>query len=475
MEKKRWIGYILFPLIMVVFCAVATYLYYLPDIRFEKAKKAFESGNYEEASDLAEKENSLRAAELSEALKLEQARKLVEDGNTAEARSILESLPETEETSELIRSLDYADAVGLFDMRKWNEAVEAMEQLHGYRDSYQYIDRAKTEIAEEYYQNGDIIKAVDAFLAAGTDESNRRAYEIAKEETGIDDPEEALEVLRGYDEETITKLRQMRRLRKETEWNVLSAGFAHTVGLKADQTVLATGDNTYGQCEVESWSGIIEVAAGAYHSVGLKQDGTAVSAGDNSYGQCDVSSWSDIVHISANNYDTFALTRDGRILHTGFHAYPNLASWPSDVVSVSSGSYAIAAVRKNGQMLSSHESSYAKEFEGLISCAVQTGYVLGVTEDGSTLAHGVSLPEDWNEIVILYAGSNRILALTAEQTVLEYAFMDRDRLLTEPQSHVIAAANGATHVALLYDDGTVRCFGNNWFGECNTENWNMLG
>lgn len=474
-QKKKQFGWILFPLIMIVFCALATYLYYLPDIRYEKAREALESGDYEGVLDFAGQEDSIRAAELSETMKLEQAKKLIETGEADQAREILNTLPETEERSELIRSLDYADALSLFEAQNWKEAIAAMEQLGGYGDSYAYINRAKTAIAEEYYQNGEKVKAVDAFLATGTDENITRAYEIATEETGIDDPEEALETLRGYDAETVAKLRQMRTLRKSTEKTVLSAGFAHTLGLKKDHTVLSAGDNTCGQCDVGNWAGIIEIAAGAYHSVGLKEDGTVVAAGDNTYGQCDVSDWSDIVHIAANNYDTFALTGEGRILHTGFHAYAELDRWPDDLKSISAGSYAVAAVRKNGQMLASHESSYAPEFEGLFSAAVQTGYAVGLMEDGTPLAHGVMLPQDWKDIVILYAGSNRILALTAGQTVLEYAFMDRDRLLEGEQNNVAAAANGATHIALLFNDGTVRCFGSDEHGECDTGDWNLLG
>lgn len=474
-QKKQWSGYILFPLIMIAFCALATYLYFLPDIRYRKAKEAFESGNYEQVQDFAEQEDSMRAVELSEAMKLEQAKKAAEAGDREAAREILKTLPETDETRELLRSLEYADAVDLFEAKDWNAAIDAMEKLRGYGDSYRYIDLAKTAVAEEYYLAGETVKAVDAFLATGLDENISRAYEIAQEETGIENPEEALQTLRGYDAETVARLRQMRTLRKETEKTVLSAGFSHTIGLRADRTVLAVGDNTYGQCEVGLWSDIVEIAAGAYHSVGLKEDGTVLATGDNVYGQCDVSSWTDVVHVAANNYDTFALTREGRILHTGYHTYPELGSWPDDLVSISAGSYVVAAVRKNGEMLSSHESSSAPEFRGLYSAAVQTGYALGVTEDGTPFSHGVSLPENWKDIVILYAGTNRILALTSGRTVLEYAFQERDRLLDEPQDHVIAAANGATHIALLFDDGAVRCFGSSSHGECDTGDWDLLG
>ena len=71
---------------------------------------------------------------------------------------------------------------------------------------------------------------------------------------------------------------------------MIDAGNVHTVGLKADGTVVAVGGNSYGQCNVGSWSNITQVAATG-HTVGLKADGTVVAVGYNNYGQCNVGGW----------------------------------------------------------------------------------------------------------------------------------------------------------------------------------------
>ena len=42
----------------------------------------------------------------------------------------------------------------------------------------------------------------------------------------------------------------------------IAAGVGHTVAVKNDGSVVATGRNDYGQCNVESWQNIISVAAG---------------------------------------------------------------------------------------------------------------------------------------------------------------------------------------------------------------------
>ena len=78
----------------------------------------------------------------------------------------------------------------------------------------------------------------------------------------------------------------------------VSAGSYHTVGLKADGTVVAVGYNDNGQCDVDGWTDIVAVSAGDVHTVGLKADGTVVATeyiGDYDDGECDVDGWTDIL------------------------------------------------------------------------------------------------------------------------------------------------------------------------------------
>ncbi len=86
------------------------------------------------------------------------------------------------------------------------------------------------------------------------------------------------------------------------EWSGLtdiSCGNSFTVGLKNDGTVVATeynGDKKYydGQCEVGGWRDVVDISAGYNYTVGLKSDGTVVAVGSNSYGACNVGSFTDL-------------------------------------------------------------------------------------------------------------------------------------------------------------------------------------
>lgn len=100
-------------------------------------------------------------------------------------------------------------------------------------------------------------------------------------------------------------------------------GTGHTVGLKADGTVVAVGDNSRGQCDVSSWSNIIKVTTGDWYTVGLTNDGKVVITGENvprskyiDYGV--IETCDDIVDIAAGFGHTLCLHKDGTITAFGF-------------------------------------------------------------------------------------------------------------------------------------------------------------
>ena len=97
----------------------------------------------------------------------------------------------------------------------------------------------------------------------------------------------------------------------------ISAG-GHTVGLKADGTVVAVGYNEDGQCNVSDWHDIVAISAGG-HTVGLKADGTVFPVGDNKHNQCDVGAWRDIAAITTGEDNTFGLKADGTVVADGYN------------------------------------------------------------------------------------------------------------------------------------------------------------
>ncbi len=104
-----------------------------------------------------------------------------------------------------------------------------------------------------------------------------------------------------------------------TDLTEVAAGFIHSVGLNAEGSVVAWGDNTYGQCNVpEPNTDFAAVSAGWYHSLGRKTDGSIVAWGLNNYGQCTVPAPNaDFVKIAGGSYHSLGLKTDGSIIAWG--------------------------------------------------------------------------------------------------------------------------------------------------------------
>src|SRR6188768_3739174 len=71
----------------------------------------------------------------------------------------------------------------------------------------------------------------------------------------------------------------------------VAAGYWHTVVRRSDGSVVAWGNNAYGECNVPVLPvGLTyaEIAAGGLHTVARRSDGSVVACGANSWGQCNV-------------------------------------------------------------------------------------------------------------------------------------------------------------------------------------------
>src|SRR5262245_14271435 len=77
----------------------------------------------------------------------------------------------------------------------------------------------------------------------------------------------------------------------ETAFVEVAAGGGDTVVRRSDGTVVAWGDNKYGECNVPALpAGVsyVQVAAGGGHTVARRSDGAVVAWGYNYTGQCNV-------------------------------------------------------------------------------------------------------------------------------------------------------------------------------------------
>ena len=96
-----------------------------------------------------------------------------------------------------------------------------------------------------------------------------------------------------------------------------NTGRSHTVGLRSDGTVLATGWDGDGQCQVVAWRQVTTIAAGRRRTVGFCADGTALAVGRTAERQCEVGTWREVVAIAAGDWHTVGVTADGTAVAAG--------------------------------------------------------------------------------------------------------------------------------------------------------------
>ena len=138
----------------------------------------------------------------------------------------------------------------------------------------------------------------------------------------------------------------------------ISAGYDHTVGLKEDETVIATGNNSFGQCDVSDWEDIVAASAGNNHTVGLKKDGTVFAVGYYENDECAVSDWKDIVAVSAGNNHTVGLKKDGTVVAVGNNnsGQCDVSDW-KDMVAISAGVSHTVGLKNDGTVATTEKNN----------------------------------------------------------------------------------------------------------------------
>lgn len=440
----------------------------------EKARKALEQGDFEEAESLLGKVtgNEGETAEETEAgallneTRYGAAEKLLSEGKYAEARAAFTELGDYADSREKIKECRYREAEALEKQGLYEEAANAFFALSGYGDALNRYDACRFYHAEELEQE-DLNGAFLLYRALGSyPGAEEKAQAIAMQLTGASDPALAVQLAQGYSPEEITLIERLFTARAAMPQNALAVGFYHTVGLKADGTVIAAGRNTEGQCETGAWTNITAVKAGAYHTAALKSDGTVVCCGRNMEKQCDTGEWTGITAIACTDYGTAGLKSDGTVVFTGFENGTGVSGW-QDVTAIGAGSYITLGIRNGGTLLSTHKSASVSDWSGLVAAEADTGYAVGLTQDGHVLFTGGA--NGWSDCLSVSAGSTGYAAVTADGRVLTNWFDERNAIDFSDITEAAAVAVGGTHTAVLLKDGRVICRGANKYKECETE------
>lgn len=225
-------------------------------------------------------------------------------------------------------------------------------------------------------------------------------------------------------------------LRAAKSWKTIvdiATGVARSnflIGLRADGTVAAVGNNQYGQCDVSVWKDVIAVSAGSQHTLGLRADGTVVAAGRNNEGQCEVSGWTDIVAVSAGSLYSLGLRADGTVVAAGRNdcGQGDVGDW-SDIVAVAAGLNHSLGLRADGTVVAAGKNAEAQryccdvgEWTDIVAIAADGHHSYGVLADGTVLATGSTpvqsqVVSGWTDVRELAVSSGYLLGVRGDGTV----------------------------------------------------------
>ncbi len=280
----------------------------------------------------------------------------------------------------------------------------------------------------------------------------------------------------------------------------VSAGSNHTLVLKADGTVVAWGNNSYGQATVPAGlSGVVQVSAGESHSVAVKSNGTIVGWGSNNVQQftgypLNLGTWkpgdslifprdliTDAIAAAAGGLMTVVLRADGTVTVLGNSDRTSTLNVPAGltgVTAVAAGYNHAVALKSDGTVVAwggNPSQDYGQAtvpagLSGVVAIAAGSNHTLALKADGTVVGWGndaqgqASVPSGLAGVIAITAGLDTSYAIKADGTVVGWGSAS-NLVVPAKVTGVASLALGNQHAVAIRNDGTVAAWGGNAYGQ----------
>ena len=245
-----------------------------------------------------------------------------------------------------------------------------------------------------------------------------------------------------------------------TQIRRLASGTTHGVALRANRTVVAWGDATFGQTTVPQINEFVNaVAAGGNVSGAVLADGTVRLWGQGNTGMLvPPEGLADVKQLAIGTTHVVALKNDGTLVGWGSNAVGQLA-WPeglNDVVEVVAGTQTTVVRRRDGTVVGLGGTAIRAVPAGLggvVALAAGGTHALAVRSDGTVVAWGnnangqAAVPAGLSNVAAVAAGDFHSLALKADGSVVAWGSATGGKTTVPaglPRAHTIdASAQGS--------------------------------
>lgn len=274
------------------------------------------------------------------------------------------------------------------------------------------------------------------------------------------------------------------------------SGRSHGLALQTGGTVVAWGNNDYGQSTVPAnLANAIAVAAGAQHSLALRADKTVIAWGASYCGPGGTPPMvSNVVAIGVGKDHNLAVRADGRVVGWGYNYYGQATGVPTpgspycstglvqvagevvtNAVAAAGGYYYSLVLKADGTIVLAGgaygETNVPAGLSNIVSIAAGSFHCLALRSNGTVVAWGeysagqTNVPSGLSNVVAVAAGSHHSLALRRDGTVVAWGWGD-DGQTNVPAglSNVVAIAADQYNSLALRRDGTLVVWGyNDWY------------
>lgn len=393
------------------------------------------------------------------------------------------------------------------------ETLADCEQPFSDSSNYQKVlrfgSKALIQEVEEYHKSAIYNQAVQSMACAETADDYKCAIAQFESIPDFKDVQEQIaECNAGIEQlgKNFAQLREKIAPYQNALQGMICCGSCHVVGLCANGTVVAAGDDLGDHFNVQGWRNIIGIASVGSDIFALRSNGTVTkethgSDNENDWGwtfehyRKRISQWKNIVAISGGDYHIAALCSDGTVVAAGCNddGQCNVQAW-RDIVAVAAGTYHTVGLRADGTVVSTkyigknynYNQDQVQDWHDIV--AIAAGFhTVGLRSDGTVVTTGEDLRFDhfyrdqiqgWHDIVAIAAGDFHTVGLCADGTVVAPKmdrFHDLGPCNVQDWRDVVAVAAYGKQSAALCSNGSVVVAGDIEYSEGTPETWKLFG
>lgn len=222
----------------------------------------------------------------------------------------------------------------------------------------------------------------------------------------------------------------------------VSAGWQHSLALRADGTLVAWGWTNFGLLEIPpAATNVVAITAGVYQNLALRADGTLLAWGDNDSGQLNVpADATNVVALAGGYSHSVALRADGTVVAWGDNTLNqlNIPAAATNVVAIAAGLDYTLALKADGSLV---------------------GW-------GTLVSGDIEVPESATNVAVIAAGGLDCLVLRSDGTLVAWGrnFFGESDIPTNAVNVTRIGAGYLFSLAAL-QDGTVIGWGDNYYGQ----------